>query len=131
MLCAAAAGASARLETLADVLSTLMPLVRRVPGDDWKAAKLYAPHAAKVLAELHGTGHKPTSGAARLLRCGAFYSLKVLLDPQQFLRYEQRLLEVLQAWHGEGACTDVALSLNNVGVAYDRRGKYEQALEYY
>ena len=76
-----------RLETLADVLSTLMPLVGSVPGDDWKAAKLYAPHTAKVLAELHMAGHKPTPAAARLLSCGAHFSSYVLLDPQQSLGY--------------------------------------------
>ena len=118
----AGVGASARLETLADVLSTLMPLVGNVPGDDWKAAKLYAPHAAKVLAELHAAGHKPTSAAARLLRCSASYSMEVLLDPQQTLRYGRRLLEVLQAWHGEDNHPDVAQSLSNVGVAYHKLG---------
>ena len=87
-------GAAARLEALAEVLSVLMPLVERVPGDDWKAAKLYAPHVAKVLVELHSAGHKPTVAAARLLRCSADYASKVSLDPQQALRYDQRLLEM-------------------------------------
>ena len=51
------------------------------------------------------------------------------LDPQQALRYEQGLLEVLQAWHGEDDCTDIAYSLNSVGVAYYGLGKIKQALE--
>ena len=54
--CAEDAGKSARLEVLADVLCTLMPLVGKVPGNEWQVAKLYAPHVAKLLGELQAAG---------------------------------------------------------------------------
>ena len=101
-------GASTRLNTRADVLSTLMPLVGRVPGDDWKAAKLYAPHAARVLAELSAAGQAPTVATARLLHCCAQYASEVLLDYQHVLGYSQRLLQLFWARHGEGDHPEVA-----------------------
>ena len=84
-----------------------------------------------MLAELPASGQAPTAATARLLRCCAKYASEVLLDYQHFLGYEQQLLEVYRAWHGEeDHPDDVAWSLNNVGVAYDKLGKYEQALEH-
>ena len=75
-------GPSARLETLAEVLSTLMPWVGPVPDEDWEAAKLYAPHVAKVLAELQTVRKEPTAASAWLLACCAGYAAEVLLDHQ-------------------------------------------------
>ena len=123
-------GAPVRLKNLADVLSTLMPLVGPVPDDDWKAAKLYAPHAAKVLAKLQAVRQEPTAAYARLLACSARYSAELLLDYQQALGFYQQLLKVLKSWHGDVSHPAVAWSLHNVGASYNILGKHEQALEH-
>ena len=121
-------GAPVRLKNLADVLSTLMPLVGRVPDDNWKAAKLYAPHAAKVLAELQAVCQEPTAASAWLLACSAHYSSEVLLDYQQALGFNQQLLEVRKSLHCDGDHPDIAWSLHSVGASEERLGKYKQAL---
>ena len=80
-------GARTPLETLADVLSSLMPRVGVVPGDEWKTAKLYAPHVAKVLVELHASGQQQSAATVHLLLCSVQYADVVLLDYQQELWY--------------------------------------------
>ena len=54
----------------------------------------------------------------------------MLLDWQQELGFERRVLKAYRALHSGNDHADVAWSLNDVGVAYENLGKYEQALEY-
>lgn len=83
-----------RLEALADVLSALMPLVGGVPNAAWLTAKLYAPHAAKILSELDATGQAATDAAVRLLCCCGAYASNVSCDYKQSLAYGLQLLHV-------------------------------------
>ena len=59
----------------------------------WEAARLYAPHVARVLAELHAAGAAPTEASARLLLCSGAYAESVLRDYRQALGYWQRHLD--------------------------------------
>ena len=69
-----AGGKVGKLSTLAEVLSTLLPVVGDVPDAKWATAKLYAPHAMKVLSELQKMGTEPTDAVARLLYCCGEYA---------------------------------------------------------
>ena len=66
-------------------LSTLMPEVGETPDANWDTAKLYAPHVAKVLAEVQTAGAESTAAAARLLGCSAAYAAYVECDYKQAL----------------------------------------------
>ena len=83
-------GGSARCAALAEVLTTLMPLVGRARDAEWGTGQLHAPHVARFFAEMHTVHAYPTDASVRLLTCCGEYADRVLCEYQQALRYFQR-----------------------------------------
>ena len=100
-----------------------MPVVGELRDAEWETAKLYVPHVARVLAELHAAGSAPTEASARLLFCSGAYAENVLRDYRQTLVYYQRLVDARVGLLGEEHA-DVAVALVCVAAMHDKLGQH-------
>ena len=104
---------------LIQVLSEIMPRVTPWPDARWETGVLYAPHVSQVLAkaiEIFDT--HPVM--VYLLDLMANYQKEVAYDYPQALFYLKHALTARQKLYGKFPHPDVAKSLNDVGVVYQR-----------
>ena len=94
-----------------------MPWVSHNPDERWNTAKLFAPHASKVLCHLARAAKNPKSAriAWLLNTMGNYEACKQCNFPESF-KYFKQALEMRQALF-PGNHADVAHSLNNLGAA--------------
>ena len=96
--------------------------------ETWQDAQLWAVHAESLLEEQKSELKASAACASMLSVLGRLY--KQLGNSVKPLKYHYHALEMYKKIHGEGAHPDVAASLNNIGLALNSQGKYDDALDY-
>jgi tetratricopeptide (TPR) repeat protein len=114
---------------LVAVFHEKMPWVDSVPDDRWAAGELYAAHLAQVLSKAPSVLGDNPKLADLMSRMGA-YQAEVNDDYQQGLTYYEQALTMRKALYGDQPHPDTAMSLNDVGVAYNTLGDVRTGLKY-
>ncbi|MGI4752746.1 MAG: tetratricopeptide repeat protein, partial [Janthinobacterium lividum] len=104
---------------LIEVLDNLFPSVTNEPSKDWETSKLLYPHVIKVLNNNDIKIDKLTK--AFLYQKIGYYSDSVLHRFKESLKYHKEALKIFQKLY-QGNHSDIAKSLNNIGVAYNNLG---------
>ncbi|XWN34663.1 MAG: tetratricopeptide repeat protein [Roseivirga sp.] len=121
------------LQRLVGVLSRKMPWVEAMRDERWREGALYAPHVAAVMGE-HTHADRavlgPHEDLARLLAHLGEYRDTVQCNFQEGLKYKKQALEMRRALFEGQNHPDIAMSLNNVGIAYEALGQGQEGLKY-
>ncbi|ABE04715.1 Tetratricopeptide repeat-containing protein [Rickettsia bellii RML369-C] len=112
--------------SLAEALDSLFPILIDVPNEDWEASKLFYPHVIKIL-NVNIEINKFIK--ANLYQKIGYYSDGVLHRFKESLKYHKEALKIFQKLY-QGNHSDIAKSLNNIGVAYNNLGDIFKGLKY-
>ncbi|OJW72063.1 MAG: hypothetical protein BGO68_00800 [Candidatus Amoebophilus sp. 36-38] len=119
------------VEELLQVLNQVMPKLDEVPGRTWNQARLYAPQVAHFLATTDKEVVAQSLLADLMDRMGS-YNSTVACNYQEALKYHKKALEMRRVlYKDKGEHSDIACSLNNLGIVYYSLRQYEKALKYH